>query len=71
MVSRFRIHDTVLYRPRESRVPLLVVRQDFLIDRFFKAERCDMEYPRAMDLDERDGTSNSSLLPQSMALLQH
>jgi len=30
-----------------------------------------MEYPRTLDLDERDDTPGSSLLPQRLTLLQH
>lgn len=30
-----------------------------------------MEYPRALDLDERDDTPSSSFLPQRLTLLQH
>ena len=30
-----------------------------------------MEYPRALDLDERDDTPSSSFLSQRLTLLQH
>ena len=70
-VSGVKVHNTVLNGPHESLVPLVVIRQSFLVDRFFEAERCDMENPRALDLDERDDTPSSSLLPQRLTLLQH